>query len=328
MIEFVYEAMPSTQAQTVRVRAGAAFETLIGISALTRDDASLDGCSAALRAVIQDVGTRSSELWLHLLGLALGNPDDIAAAVDAMRPAELRRHLVGAYVPAWRQLVGSEALEATAHGATGLLDDERYYAGRARQSLEQLLPLSATETKRRVLAVLEQYRDELLDAEVVAELQCDAAAKDAIGLAPVELIALAAPGYHYEPELELPEIVLVPHKAMRPWLLLCQHERTRIICYPLPESRATEDQIVDLGRALGDEKRVRMLARLASGDASLSELADTAQVARSTAHHHVAQLRAAGLVEMHGNAQRYWFSLRPEGITDARRLLAGLVATP
>jgi DNA-binding transcriptional ArsR family regulator len=117
----------------------------------------------------------------------------------------------------------------------------------------------------------------------------------------------------------------VPHEAGRPWLLLCQHERTRIICYPLPEPRATEDRIVALGRALGDEKRVRMLTRLAAGDASLAELAETAEIAKSTAHHHLAQLRNAGLVEMRGNAQGYSFSLRPDGVANGRNLFVELL---
>jgi ArsR family transcriptional regulator, cadmium/lead-responsive transcriptional repressor len=79
-----------------------------------------------------------------------------------------------------------------------------------------------------------------------------------------------------------------------------------------------------LGRALADQGRVAMLRRLAVGDASLTELAEVAGVARSTAHHHLAQLRAAGLVTMHGNARGYWFTLRPEGLADARRTLSEL----
>jgi DNA-binding transcriptional ArsR family regulator len=119
-------------------------------------------------------------------------------------------------------------------------------------------------------------------------------------------------------------VVLVPHVAARPWLLLCQHERTRIICYPLPEDDDLERRAVALGRALADERRVGMLRRLVAGDASLDELAETTGAARSTAHHHLAQLRAAGLVTMHGNARAYRFALDRDGLAAARRLLAEL----
>jgi DNA-binding transcriptional ArsR family regulator len=316
-MEFVHDAMPGAQVPRVRFVAGPAFETLIGLSALTSDDGALEPCSTALRDAIARVGERASELWLHLLGLALERPDDIVAAVRATSPLELRRHLAGVHVPAWRELVGTQALEATARGDDGLLDHDRYYAGRARPSLELLLPLSAAETKRRVLTALERYRAELLDAAAVAELEREAAAKQRLGADPVELIALAAPGYRYEPEPGLPDVVLVPHRAARPWLLLCQHGRTRIICYPLSSPQAAEDRLVALGRALGDEHRVRMLTRLREGDATLAELAQIGDVARSTAHHHLGLLRVAGLVEMRGNARGYAFSLLPE----ARRLL-------
>jgi DNA-binding transcriptional ArsR family regulator len=221
-------------------------------------------------------------------------------------------------------VVGADALEAAARGDTTLLDHDRYYAGQARAALELLLPLSPAETKKRVLAVLTLYRDELLDADAVEQTECDADSKRRLGLSGAELIAYACPGYQYEPEPELPDVVLVPHEAARPWLLLCQHDRTRIICYPVPETKDVENRLVTLGRALGDERRVRMLARLAEGDATLAELAAIAQVAKSTAHHHLSRLRDAGLVEMRGNAQGYWFSLRLDGFADAQRTLRGL----
>lgn len=318
MGQFVHEAMPAAQAPRVHFAAGASFETLIGLTMATGDDGPPTDASPALLAAIATVGERSSELWLHLLGLALERPDDIVAAVRATEARELRRHLVGVHVPAWREAVGADALEAAARGDDSLLDHDRYYGGCARASLEQLLPLSAAETKRRVLAVLESYE---LAENVVAELERDAAARSALRLTPLELIANAAPGYHYVPEPELPDVVLVPHRAASPWLLLCQHDRARIICYPVPSSEELEDRLVALGRALGDTHRVRMLLRLTQGDATLAELAETTQLAKSTAHHHLAQLRAAGLVEMHGNARGYWFTLSREGLAAGAGLL-------
>ena len=302
--EFVHAAMPPAQGLQVDAVSGSAFETLFTLYARTRDEGS-------------------SELWLHLLGLALEQPDDIVGAVRACEPKELRRHLVGVYVPAWQALVGAEALEATARGDTRLLDHDRYYAGKARGALEDILPLTPAETKRRIL---EQLAEVELDPAVLRELELDAAAKRALPLPPEEVIDLAAGGYRYEPEPEMERIVLVPHAAARPWLLLCQHDRTRLICYPLPAPEALEERALALGRALGDEGRVRMLRRLAVGDASLTELAGVAGVARSTAHHHLAHLRNAGLVTMRGNARGYSFSIRPDGLAAARRTLAELAA--
>ncbi|HLX20144.1 MAG TPA: metalloregulator ArsR/SmtB family transcription factor [Gaiellaceae bacterium] len=318
MTQFVHEAMPAAQAQHVRFAAGPAFETLIRLSVLTGADGERRQVPPELREEIALIGDRSSELWLHLLGLALERPDDIAAAVRATPPAELRRHLAGVYVPSWRELVGADALEATARGDATLLDHDRYYAGCARGALEQLLPLTPAETKRRVLAVLDRVR---IDEDVVASLEHDAAVRTAKAASPSERIASACPGYRYEPEPELPDVVLVPHVAARPWLLLCQHDRSRIICYPLPTEENVEDRLVALGRALGDARRVRMLVRLADGEATLAELADVTGLAKSTAHHHLAHLRAAGLVEMRGNAQQYRFAIRADGLAESSELL-------
>jgi DNA-binding transcriptional ArsR family regulator len=317
--------MPAAQGLRVELKAGASFELLIGVSAATRPDAPEAG-SRALRRAIERVGRQSSELWLHLLGLALAEPDDIVEAVRDTDARELRRHLAGVHVPAWQAVAGRDALEATARGDERLLDHPRYYAGQARESLELLLPLSAAETKRRVLDVLVRYERELFDRSVLPELERDVAAKRALDVGPDELIEIATGGYRYEPEPELDTVVLVPHAALRPWLLLCQHERTRIICYPLPSDDGLEQRALLLGQALGDEHRVRMLRRLATGSATLAELAAAAGLAKSTAHHHLGRLRAAGLVTMHGNARSYWFTLRAEGLAEARRLLGELAA--
>src|SRR3984893_16401007 len=178
--EFVHDAMSAAQPLRVEVAAGTAFEVLIGLSALTRG--GLDDCSPQLRAALGRVGTRSAELWLHLLGLALAQPDDIVGAVRDLDGAGLRRRLAGGDVPAWRTVVGLEALEATAAGNPRLLDHDRYYAGEARGSLEQLLPLTPVQTKRRVLEVLRRYESELFDPSVVGDLERDAEKKGSLSV--------------------------------------------------------------------------------------------------------------------------------------------------
>ena len=342
---YVYDAMSAEPPLRVEVRPGSSFELLFGLSTLTRRDRSgqlpgwvperLDACSPELQEAVDRVGAGSAELWLHLLGLALEHPSDVVAGVRALDGLELRRHLLGVYVPAWQTVVGPELLEAAAAGdpkaAVRLLEHDRYYACEASDSLAQILPLSAARTKQHVLAVLDLFEREAFEPvadALVTELERDAAAKQRLAgsVTPEELIASAASGYVYEREPELDAVVLIPQLASRPWLLLCQHASTRIIGYPVADHATLDERAVLLGRALGDETRVRMLRNLAAGEATLAELADLAGIAKSTAHHHLAHLRAAGLVTLHGNARAYWFVLRPEGLADARRLLGELAA--
>ena len=320
----VRDVMPAREGPHVEIRAGAAFELLIALSASGGDEGS-------------------GELWLHLLGLALELPasTDAAGFVDAVAaidPAELRRHLVGVYVPAWREVAGAETLERAAAGdraaAAELIGNERYYAGKAQDALGPILPLSGAQTKRRVVSTLRRFvRREFAKQEsaVVALLEEDARARRS--LSGEALIASVTGGYVYEREPELPRVVLIPHLAASPWLLLCQHRDSRLICYavertPRDVEEALGDRALRLGRALADERRIRILRRLVGGEASLSELAQTAGLAKSTAHHHLSQLRTAGLVTLRGNARGYWYALKLEGFAEARATLSDLLSQP
>jgi DNA-binding transcriptional ArsR family regulator len=284
----------------------------------------LASCSASLRAAVDGVGRESGELWLHLIGLALESPagaEQLVGRLRAIDADDLRRHLVGAHVPAWRTAVGAEALEHAAAGDTDaarrLLADECYYGGQARNALTRVLPMTADETKARVVEVVARFADEVLaprEEELLPRLR---GAVDAAGALvdrddPEGSVTAITAGYAYEREAELKRVVLVPHLAAPPWLLLMQHDDARIIGYP---ARAADDRdrLVRLGRALADEKRVEILSDLARGEATLNELTARTGLAKSTVHHHLAQLREAGLVSIRGNARGYWYSLSVDG---------------
>jgi len=346
--------MPAPPRLHVEAVAGPAFELLVGLySATTPDEAHTpswvpahEDWSRELAAAIAAAGERSGEAWLHLLGLALELPHDDAGSfverVAHVPQRELRRHLIGAFVPAWVRMVGAETLERAAAGdrtaIDGLLAHPRYYAGRAVESLGPLLQLSARETKDRLVTALRRFAEQAFapqEKEVVAQLRAGAEAARELErtLAPDEVVTRVTGGYVYEPEPELTRVLLVPHLAARPSLLLCQHRTDRVICYPLAEEHADPEtalaeRAVALGRALGDERRVQILRHLALRDASLDELAESTGLARSTAHHHLGQLRAAGLVALRGNARGYWYVLRPEGLENAQRALAELARPP
>ena len=346
--------MPWPPRLAVEVEARPALELLIGLSAATSAGESHEetwawprkGWSTALSDAVAAVGDRSGEAWLHLLGLALDLPASPAAefaeALGGIDPVELRRHVVGVYVPAWVTLVGAETLERAADGDEAaiatLLAHPRYYATRARESLATLLGVPPADTKERLLDALRVFADEVFaprEEEVMAPLLAEEAAtrdRSAV-LAPRALIEEVTRGYLYDPEPEFERVVLVPHAAARPLLLLCQHRDARLVCYPLPHEQpdpeaSLAERAVALGRALGDAKRVRILRRLAYGDATLDELAQEIGLAKSTTHHHLTQLRTGGLVALRGNARGYWYVLRPAGLAEGQRALNELTRAP
>jgi DNA-binding transcriptional ArsR family regulator len=346
---------PSGAALDLGVAASTGCELLIELSVLAgeRDRDTLDperrqwaetaaaAMPAALRRTLARVGDRSGEVWLHLLGLALEAPPprDAAALLErvaAADPLTVRRHLVGAFVPAWHRYLDPPVLEAAAAGDRAaqaqLLAHDRYYAGRAAAALSVLLPLDARRTKDRLLAVLRGWHEASFAGRERAAgeaLQRDAAAKRALAplVTPEQLIDLAAGGYAYQREPECPRVLLVPHLAARPWLLLCQHRDTRVICYAAGRGGADAgERLVALGRALGDAQRVRILDALRGGDRDLDELTAELELSRSTVHHHLALLRAGGLVGLRGNARRYRYGPRAEAPRELHALLAAFLA--
>jgi DNA-binding transcriptional ArsR family regulator len=239
-------------------------------------------------------------------------------------------------VPTWRDLAGAATIERAAAGDGAsiqkLLRHRRYYGGDAREALGSVLPLPPAQSKRRILAVLRRFAAEVFEPRASRFLpdlrrESERVGRLAHSLSPGEVISAATGGYDYAREPEFSRVVLVPHAAARPWLLLCQHDDARIICYPLPSAAEPllDERAVRLGRAFADEQRVRILRRLVAGDASLAELAASAGVAKSTAHHHLAVLREADLVTLHGNARRYWYSFRRDAVGEAGALLAELL---
>jgi len=69
-------------------------------------------------------------------------------------------------------------------------------------------------------------------------------------------------------------------------------------------------------RALADESRRTVLETLTHGPATVGELAALLPIARPGVSRHLRVLREAGLVEVHQQAQRRVYSLRPEPLAE------------
>jgi DNA-binding transcriptional ArsR family regulator len=69
-------------------------------------------------------------------------------------------------------------------------------------------------------------------------------------------------------------------------------------------------------RALADESRRTMLETLSRGPATAGELAALLPIARPGVSRHLRVLREAGLVEVHQDAQRHIYTLRPQPLAE------------
>jgi DNA-binding transcriptional ArsR family regulator len=128
-------------------------------------------------------------------------------------------------------------------------------------------------------------------------------------------------------------VVLVPSAVVRPWVLISEAGSLRIFVYPVSAETLSADPdapspwMVSFYKALADERRLRILNMLASGPASLPEVAERMGLAKSTVIHHIRALRTAGLVLITvGDDKEY--SLRPQAIPEAGRLLQAYLGRP
>ena len=319
----------------VDVASGTAFAVLLSLSAASRGDR--EGLPDGLPEALAGVGDTEGETWLNLFGVALdaGPPHTVERLRDALETIdglEVRRHVLGRFAWSWCTLAGVDDIEAAAAGdpkaGRRLLEHPRYYGGHAAASLATLLPLNADETRRRLVRAVEAAGP-LVAANAADEL---AAAAERAATALAEQEALAAierltAGYRYVPEVEADRVVLVPHLEHGLPLVLAQHRSARLIAYLAEPDRSAQESVVSLGRALSDPKRVEILALVGRGVGRSGDLVDATGLTRSTVHHHLAQLRAAGLVALEGNARAYTYVPRRDAPAEIADSVATIVGT-
>jgi DNA-binding transcriptional ArsR family regulator len=279
------------------------------------------------------------ELWLSLIGLA-HETDGITTAphllrhLESMDPIALRRVLIDGTCS--RTDITDERAAAAAAGdpaaIAAVVKSQHIDTG-----FQSLLESDAEETRRRVIAMLAGV-NAALEASIsdsMPALRRDADEKRSLAgsMDPQQLVETATNGVTFEPQPHIESIVLIPSKIIRPWTVIIEHMGLRIFAYSVSDEHLQADPdappsyLVDLYKALGDERRLRILAMLAEGDHGLMEIAERIDLAKSTAHHHLRILRSAGLVRVTVGAKKD-YSLRRHRVPEAARLLDAYLTTP
>jgi len=325
----------SATVPTVEIETGTAFALLLALAGASRTPrAELE---PELAEALERVGDTEGEAWLNLLGIPLdaGAPhtaERLLQAVDSLDPVELRRHLLGRYAWSWCTLAGIDDIEAAARGdgqaSDRLLAHPRYYGGHARASLRVLLALDPAETRDRIADAIAAGSRSLPRSALTEELRAAGeSARSALDTHPARaVIERLATGYRYVPEPEAERVVLIPHLEPTLPLVLAQHRSSRLIAY-FASPRSSADRLLALGRALADPKRVEILTLVGRGTGRAADLVDATGLTRSTVHHHLAQLREAGLVTLEGNARAYTYVPRREAADEAAALVADVTGT-
>lgn len=265
-------------------------------------------------------------LWAHLLALAYESPaprdvPSFLTHLERTDARELRLCLLGYYVRAVRRLTPPEIIEAAAAGdqrAQGEMLRTCYPEHPGWQSaLRAVLPLDAEGTKRRVLQILRNWYEQVFraqEATFLPMLERDAESKRLLlrTSSPERVIETALSGYDYLPEPGIRHLLLIPSYVVRPHIHSLGHGETKIFVYGVADESVVTDPdvpgpgLLRLTKALGDERRLRILKRLTVGDCTLHELAVQFGVKETTLLHHLIILRGAGLIRVReGSGKRY-----------------------
>ena len=172
--------------------------------------------------------------------------------------------------------------------------------------------------------------------ERIAHLQAADLASHAADHDPAEpgaLIESVTGGVRWLPDPGVRQVFLAPSYYARPFNYIYQGARWRLFCYPIQDGvleaadrGAPPAAMVRLYRAMGDATRMRILRLLADRDWYLTELATQLDLSKPTTKHHLALLRAAGLVTVTDEGNLTYYSIRRDRIEQAGVLLTQYLA--
>lgn len=334
----------------VEVASGDAFEVLLSLYALGGDEDEADfevgaewfegikeRAGEALLARLRLLGDWS--VWVALIGevYALGAPyttERLLGHLAQLDPVELRRKLLEVGSCYATETIGADDLDALAAGDNALLGTLETSCEKC-PGLIELLRLSPEATRATLVDLLQAFWEAGPVPEgTVGVLARDADHKRSLArrMDPVRLVEKATNGITVALRPDLDGVVLVPTVVLRPWVIIVERGGKRIFCYSVAEENLGLDPnappvwLVQFYKALGDERRLTILRRLAEGPASFGDLVALLDLAKSTVHHHIRQLRKAGVVRVTvGDDKEY--SLRTGTVPEAARLLEGFLGT-
>ena len=347
--------MPARQRRggpTLTVEAASAYEFVVAIASLFEERDTMEvgaewfadvdaRAGADLLARLTAMSGSESDPWFHLISLVYASPAprDVSSFLASLRKTdahEITLTMLGYYERGYRRAAEPEVMR---HAIEGDAEAQRelhhtYFAEWAEWQafLDSVFERGPDATKAELISVLEAWQVAVWrveEAKLMPILERDAEAKRALAAElPLERFTeLATNGVEYLPRSGVREVVLTPTFVNRPWVSTTEYCDVDILTYPVADESVTAEtdapplRLVRLSKALGDERRLRILRTLGAGDKTLMELADLFEVPKTTMHHHMIALRSAGLVTLTSGTKRY--RLRRDALPDVGELLRG-----
>lgn len=281
-----------------------------------------------------------SELCIHAAVLVVDQPEIRTAAslVDALEAADPIDVVRAMFDDSKNHPGLGEAVERVLHGDRGALKDVENALPDWHRSDRIVILENPAGTLDRIVALLRAWSAIFTPIEpriaAILARDHDSRAADRSTLAPVDLIERTTGGIRWLPEPGVRRVILAPSYFSRPYNFLMSAADWRFFGYPVADDAleatdplAAPQSVLRLHRALGDETRLRILKLLAGKDLYLTEIAQQLELSKPTIKHHLALLRAAGLVTITESGTVMYYTLRRNRLDDAtadiKRFLIG-----
>ena len=309
---------------TVRFQPATAVELLLSIMPIADPDGRnrmTDGEAWAARASLVPARVRRTfvslgkEPLINLMGFATEGRTPhsgvrLLERLHGLSSVELVLHMAGGYRRTVRRLTPPDVIRAALEGdraarrefrATSMPDVDFWQA-----TLRFLLSAPADEIAERALTAFDAWYEHAVAPQepALAKAQRDQLARlraEQTTWTLESAMNRVTMGMEYQPPPGVDDVIFVPVSVIRPLIAFLDHRSASIVAFPITEPRAAGEPpagLVLLGKALGDELRLRALRALATGPSTLQDLAAELGVPRTTLGHHIGMLRAAGLVTM------------------------------
>lgn len=295
---------------------------------------------------IMTLGGPYCAVWLGIASLLMSaphphDPEHVYGWLETVDDKRLRRWLLGYSSENDDQSLIEQAAGGDLDAAIRLLGDAVDDEPGLIEYLQWMLETEGL--PGRYASILKRFRTEVFanyEEEFAGSISRAAAARRA---APVRgdakaVIEEVTSGLAFDIPLGITRVVLVPSVVTRPLSLVDANRGTLIVYYGIPDEFINSDPeappswLVRIYKALSDEKRLRIMRRISEGEASLDELTELLGLSKSTVHHHINQLRGAGLIRVQMSADKHKgkqkiYSLREQSLADAGGFLDSYLRT-
>ena len=283
-----------------------------------------------LAAVSECFGDESMPVFHGLADTLVDRPEirDAASVVEAIERSGTRGVTRAMLVDNLQEAVPDDVIDRAIDGDAAAIAELQPSLHEYHRADFQKFLANADANVNRLMGALRAWLPLFQQVEArVADLQARDVAwrsDDRATLDDGALIEKVTGGLRWLPDAQVNRVILSPSYFSRPFNYVYQGTSWRLFCYPMADavleqvdSGTPPPSVVRLYRALGDSTRMRTLKLLSERDWYLTELATQLELSKPTMKHHLALMRAAGLVTVTEEGTLTYYSLRRERLEEA-----------